>query len=213
MKTINDNLDKLSEKLQEKPTLHLPGQCIKITATTTGMIDAFINSLYQILNAIAIPVKIVSDRKFCTHSYQSSFVFKSNNGTTQTQQQSTDVSICEQALIYISFNLHNIEEPKKDRITTNIKINGLDYDIPINWWYTLKINGMKMYFYINVDVTNDYKGIVFAIHKDNSNELDKLKDEIQKHYIMTLGRKPTTTPAPNVASNAAPKVQVIGDIL
>src|SRR3990170_1122706 len=74
---MGNALDGISKKLQDKPSLHLPGQTLKLATTTNGIIDAFVTYLYQFLNAIVIPIKIINDRKFYTHSYQTSYVFKS----------------------------------------------------------------------------------------------------------------------------------------
>ena len=183
----NDLLDYISYNVgQYKPTIALATQCMDIPAPERDVIHAIVDFAYATLGILIHPFKAINDKKFCTHVYQTSFVFSSTGGA---MAQHKGISMCEKVLIYIGKHSNKVVEPKNKRMTSTVDIDNHDYDLPIDLWYTLNMtNNKKLYFFIHVSVTRGYKGILFASDIEDNNLFEEIKLCVNDYYIRTLGQ-------------------------
>jgi hypothetical protein len=185
--SINEFLDFMSvNACLEKPTLHLVTICLNMPVPDRDIIQALLTNLWRLVSLITIPAKLLSDKKFCTHAYETSFIFQNNVGQVNPHNS---VTLCEKVLIYLASKSHRVKEPRRDQMVQGITIDNNDYDIPVNLWYTLDMkNSRKIYFYVYISVSTGYKGILLAANKDDTDLFVLIKEKVIKHYTKTLGR-------------------------
>jgi hypothetical protein len=86
-------------------------------------------------------------------------------------------------------NHDKITEKRDKWLVRNVEIHKIDYDLPVNLWYTYKFNkDEKIYFYIHVSSTSNYKGVIFAAVRSNVSLLSKIKNQAIQNYSQTCGR-------------------------
>lgn len=185
-KTVHQFLDDVSSKLcPEKPTMLLALSNMNIPQKDLDFIGSLLNSLHFAFELIQTPVKALSDKKFSTHLYESTSFFKNVTGSIQ---QKNTVSCCEKMLIYISHNIDSIVESRGSQFRQTININDDEYDLPVNLWYTMIINNIKVYFYVHVSVLAGYQGIMLATNTQTVTIFDTIKQQMLDNYNRTLGQ-------------------------
>ncbi len=190
-KTTHEFLDGISNKLcPEKPTLQLALLNMNIPQKDLDILGKMLHSLHAIFEIIVTPAKALSDKKFSTHLYESTSFFR--NMTGQIQHKNT-VSCCEKMLMYISCNINSLVEPREKQIRQTINIEDDTYDLPVNLWYTLIVNNIKVYFYVHVSVLEGYQGVLLATNTLNATIFDTIKQEMLNNYNRTLGQAAANT--------------------
>ena len=146
---IDDKLDFISYTFcPEKPTQQLALDNMNIPQKERRIIMDLLKALYDIVELLALPSYALSDKKFCTHVYESAAVFQSVNGQTQGHNIT---SFCEKMLIYISDHNDQIYEPRSKWIQQTITIKEKDVDVPTNLWHKFKTNDKDdVFFYIHI---------------------------------------------------------------
>lgn len=183
----NGGIDYLSyDVMQEKPTIALAIYCMDMPVPEKDAVEAVLSVVYDMVGLVLVPAKAIIDKKFCTHVYQSNNMFMSEVGAVR---KDTNVPYYEKMLIYVAKHSNDIIEPVRERMLCNIEIGDENYDVPVNLWYTIKVDiDKRLYFYIHISPTNGYRGILFAVIKEDHWLLEKIKEDAGKYYIKTLGR-------------------------
>lgn len=169
-----------------KPTYQLVFDRLEIPTKEQGIIEDLLNIVYGVASLVVKPIKYLNDKKFCTHTYETSRIFRTPNGG-MTASDNT-VNNCDKILIYIANHVDSIEEPNEKRITREVTIGGHDYTIPSELWYTFNLNnGTSIYFYIHVSITQGYIGILLAVNREKLARLDIFKHVALNYYSQTMG--------------------------
>ncbi len=190
---FSELLDYLSKNAgNESPSLHLVTQCMNLPIPDRDVIHALLANLWGFISLVTVPVKLVNDRKFCTHVYETAHVFRSDQGQSN-QHHPPATSFCEKIIMYIASHSRSILEPPENRMTQNVMIGSEDYDVPVNLWHSVMFENKKIFFYIHISTINGYKGVLFATDKENVDLLPKIKDTINEHYTKNLGRNNLST--------------------
>ena len=167
----------------EKPTVYLVIINMDIPAPEKHALEIIANAFYDIIGILSLPLKMLNDKKFSVHGYESSNVFVNNNAT-----KTNDIDFYEIILIFISKHSNKIAEPAAKRMLKNIMINKKDYDVPISTWLTFIMdNNKKIYFYIHISAIKGYKGILFAALNEDNTLLATIKKDATEYYMTTLG--------------------------
>ena len=157
--------------------LHMPTEDLNFMMMVLEIIS-------KVLGLAIVPLKILNDKKFTVHIYESVNVFMMQNA----QQPQNVISTCDKALMYIAQNADKIAEPANKRITKTIDIHNNDYTIPVNFWYTFNIdNDHKVYIFVYISIQSNYKGVVIAIDRNNINNLTLFRNEVLDNYNQNNG--------------------------
>ena len=172
----------------EKPSYDLALNNLHIPAENVPLLTMIFDLLQGAVGLATIPLKKLNDKKFTIHIYETSIAF-----VTQKMEQSQDiVTLCEKMLIYIAQNRNKIVEPANKQIIKVVNLNNIDYDVPVNFWYTLNIDGTnKVFFFAHVSSVHNYKGIIIAVNKDSEAHhslLTSMKHSALNYYDQTLGK-------------------------
>lgn len=189
---IDTKLDWVSFILcPERPTHQLALDNMNIPQKERQIIMNIIMGLYQAIGIVVHPGYALSDKKFCIHLYESVLFFRSNNNQLEARNTT---SFCEKILIFISDHQTQICEPRNQWIIQTINIKEKDFDVPTNLWHKFQTNdGDEVFFYIHIGVTQGYQGVLFAVNKNKSTILQKIKTNADKHYTKTFGRGNTNS--------------------
>lgn len=169
-----------------KPTYQLVFDRLEIPKTDQGVIEDLLHFAWDVAGLIVKPMKYVNDKKFCTHTYETSRIFRTPNGGMAAN---SEISNCDKILIYLANHANNIEEPREKRITRDVTVGDNDYTIPSELWYTFNIDDdNSIYFYIHISVTQAYTGLLLAVNRERSTRLNTFKDLALDHYNRTMGQ-------------------------
>lgn len=195
---VHDVLDYLSYHIcQEKPSYHLVTDSLQIPKEDLSNLEKIFNAIRDGLGLLIVPFLLLNDKKFVIHIYETASVFISPNNPTQLNT----VTTCEKMLMYIAQNQNKITEQRDKQVIKTVTLHDNDYDIPVNYWYTLKIdntpnvnntpnidNTIKVYFFAHISVLQNYKGIVIAVDKRKDiTILSTIKKSALDFYDQTLG--------------------------
>jgi len=189
--TVYKSLDKICDYLSvnvclEKPTYNLVAENLHIPEDESVLAQIF-NAIQKAAGVIIVPVKMLNDKKFAVHVYESAATFTTQNVT----MPQNIVTTCEKMLIYISSDKNKIIERTYNQVIKTVNLHDVEYEIPVNYWYTYNIdNTHKVFFYVHVSIIQNYKSVIIAVDKnieaDNS-FLAKMKQDALNYYDQTLG--------------------------
>jgi len=182
-------LDYLSYNMcQERPSYRLATDNLHIPAEDLSVLMQILSMIATALGLVIVPIQMLNDKKFVIHIYETATVFTSfNNPTPQNI-----VTTCEKMLMFIAQNRGKIIEPRDKQVIKTATLHNNDYDIPVNYWYTLNINNNKVYFFAHISVLHNYRGVVLAV--DNRRDitiLSTLKQSAIDLYDQNLGVRST----------------------
>ena len=182
---VDETLDFISFHLcPNKPSYKLATDNLHIPEEDLSMLMALFNLACEAFGLLIVPFKMINDKKFTVHIYETATVFM----TQGAQQSQNIVSACDKMLMYIAQNRSKIDEPVNKQILKTVDIHSDDYDIPVNFWYTFEIDtGRKIYFFVHISVISNYKGVVIAVDKNNERNLTLMKEEALDYYDQTCG--------------------------
>ena len=187
----HDTLDFLSfHYCQEKPTHKLATDNLHIPGEDLTLLMQIFNLARESLGLAIVPFKMLTDKKFSVHIYETSAIFVS----PYNPMPQNIISTCEKMLIYINCYKEKIVEPENKRIINHVTIDGHDCALPVNLWYTFNMDtSRKVYFFIYVGT--GYKGIVLAVDNTNDKNLSAMKDYAINFYdILNKNKNMTYNP-------------------
>lgn len=185
----------------DKPTYKLATDNLHIPEEDLTVLMQIFNMVRDALGLAIVPFKMLSDKKFSVHIYETATVFASPNNP---QPQNT-VTTCDKMLMYIAHHRNKIAEPASKQVLKTTYLHNDDYDLPVNFWYTFNIDNLyRVHIFVHISTIQNYKGVVVASgYNDNSN-LTRMKQEALDYYDHTLGRK-----TPNVIYNIAKRLNFL----
>lgn len=172
----------------EKPSHDLAASNLHIPEKDLSLLMQLSAFVRETLRLMIVPIKMLNDKKFAIHVYETSASFMTQN----IEQPQNIVTLCEKMLMYITFDQNKIIEPTNKQVIKMINLHGIDHNIPVEYWYTYKIDDIhKVFFFIHVLPLQNYKSIILAVDKnvDATNSfLTKMKQSALDHYDQTLGK-------------------------
>ena len=186
----HEALDYLSFHLcPDRPSHKLAIDNLHIPEEDLAFLMQVLQLIWEALGLVIVPFKMLNDKKFTVHIYETATVFTLQNN----QQIQNIVPTCDKIFIYIAQNKSKIIEPSNKQIIKTVSINNDDYDIPINFWYSFNIDtDHKVYFFAHVSAISSYKGVVVAVDYKNATSLSLMKDQAIDFYNQTLGSPAAT---------------------
>ena len=170
-----------------KPTYNLVTDHLNLPQEDLSIFAQIFSVASKIPGMLILPLKMLNDKKFVVHMYESSTVFMSPNMTATNQDI---VSTCSKVLIYIAHHKNKIVESLINQATKTIDLHGTDYDIPVNYWYTFNIDGTHQIFFF-AHVSPMQKSVMIAVDKQieaDHSLLQKMKDNALNYFDQTAGR-------------------------
>jgi len=168
-----------------KPSHKLATDHLQLSEGDLTFIKQILEFISGALGLIVTPFQMINDKKFSIHVYESASVF-----TTRDEHNinNNNVSTCDKIIIYIAQNRNKVTEPVAKQLTKTVNIHNIEYDVPVNLWYTFTIdNDHKVYAYIHTSTACDYKGALIAVDNKNATNLSLMKEKAIEHYNHTLG--------------------------
>lgn len=180
-----------------RPSHKLATDNLHIPAEDLSVLAEIFNLIRDALGLVIIPFQSLNDKKFTVHIFETATVFLSPNNP----QVQNVTPTCEKVLMYIAQHKNKIVEPVNKQIKKTVSLNGNDYEIPVNFWYTFNIdNNNQIYFFAHVSVVANYKGVIIAVSNDKEPALTKMKNEALDYYNQNLGM-PNINYIPNKQMN------------
>lgn len=179
-----------------RPSYKLATDNLHIPLEDASLMAQIFEIIKKTLGIVIIPFEALNDKKFCVHIYETSNVFL----TPGNQQAQYIVNTCDKMFMYIAQNKSCIVEPEEKQTRKDVNINQIDYNMPVNFWYTFKISSTeKVYFFAHSSVKSNYRGIVIASNNTTteSKYLEKIKDAALNFYNQAAGKQPAVvSPSP-----------------
>ncbi len=181
---IDSALDWMSNNIcLTKPSYQLILNEMSIPKPDRELMEQILQLFVASYHFIVSPLRHLNDKKFTTHIYESSAIFRSDG--SQIGRQPLDS--CDKAIMYIHDHIDNIEESECDMTKSDVTIRDNNYLVPVNYWYTYPFNNICIYFYIHINQPRSYKGILFATLRENSANLMALREKIFDYYNRNAG--------------------------
>jgi hypothetical protein len=184
-----DKMDELFDYLSfhmcpNKPSHKLAMDNLHMPAEDRNLVMMVLEILSSAIGLAIVPFKLINDKKFTPHIYESLNVFMMQNA----QQPQNIVNICDKVLMYIAQNTDKIAEPENKRITKTVDIHNNNYTIPVNFWYTFNIdNTHKVYIFVYISVISNYRGVAIATDRNNIANMTLFRTQVLDNYNQNNG--------------------------